>query len=128
MKNIFNCLFSLSMCFCLAGCAPLIVGAAVGGAGMYAASKDSMQGETDRQYDRIWDASVKVAGIVGKIKKMDASAGTIELDTLESSQVWIKLTKLTRATTRLRVSARKFKLPNLTLAQDIYLKIITELQ
>jgi hypothetical protein len=104
------------------------VGAAVGGVGMYAASKDSMQGETDKSYEDLWDAAVRIAGIVGKIKKMDSTAGTIELDTIESSQIWIRVIRLTQATTRLRVSARRFKLPNLTLAQDVYLKIVNEVK
>jgi hypothetical protein len=86
---------------------------------MYAASKDSIQGESDVPYDDLWDSAVKVAGIVGKIKKMDASMGTIELDTLEHSQVWIKLVRITRATTRVRVAARRYKLPTILLLRRI---------
>ncbi len=126
MKRIIVLFLAGVSCVLASGCAPLLVGAAVGGAGMYAASKDSIQGESDVPYDDLWDSAVKVAGIVGKIKKMDASMGTIELDTLEHSQVWIKLVRITRATTRVRVAARRYKLPNLTLAQDIYLKIVNE--
>jgi uncharacterized protein YjdB len=124
MNRIIVLLLAGILCVFSSGCAPLLVGAAVGGVGMYAASKDSIQGDTDILYEDLWDSSVRVAGMVGKIKKMDASVGAIELDTLENSQVWIKLVRLTRATTRLRVAARRHRLPNLTLAQDIYMKIV----
>jgi len=108
-----------------AGCAPLIVGAAAGGVGMYAASNDAIQGESDRSYETIWNSAVTVAGIRGTISKQNRSTGEIEVNA-DSSKVWIRVIRLTSATTRLRVAARKFKLPNLTLAQDIYLKIIDQ--
>jgi hypothetical protein len=44
----------------------------------------------------------------------------------DSSKVWITFIRLTRATTRIRIAARKHHLPNLALAQDIYVKIVNE--
>ena len=107
------------------GCAMLLVGVAAGGVGMYAASNDAIQGETDVAYATVWNSSLQVARIRGTISKEDAGAGLIELDA-ESSKVWIRVTRLTAATTRLRVAARKYKMPNVTLAQDIFIKIIDE--
>jgi hypothetical protein len=107
------------------GCAALLVGVAAGGVGMYAASNDAIQGETDKSYEAIWDSALRVSKIRGTISKMDASSGVIEVDA-DSSKVWIRVIRLTRSTTRLRVAARKFKLPNLTLAQDMFLKIIDQ--
>ena len=109
----------------LSGCAVLLIGVAAGGVGMYAASNDAIQGEADKSYEAIWDAALKVSKIRGTISKQDSASGVIELNT-DSGKVWIKVTRVTRATTRLRVAARKFKLPNQTFAQDMFLKIIDQ--
>ncbi len=108
-----------------AGCVPLIVGATVGGVAVYAVSKDTVQGETDKTYDSIWNAALRVGKIRGTIKQENYTKGTIELEA-ESSRVYIRLFNLTRATTRLRVSARKYHMPNISLAQDMFVKIMEE--
>jgi len=110
----------------LLGCAPiLIVGAAVGALGGYAASKDTIQGETDKAYDALWSSALSVAKIRGTVRYEDGMKGYLEFDA-DSSKVYIKLIRLTISTTRIRVSARKYHLPNLTLAQDIFVKVMEE--
>ncbi|MGA2774812.1 MAG: DUF3568 family protein [Candidatus Omnitrophota bacterium] len=126
MKKIFLIFLAISvLIFNLSGCAPLVVGAAVGAVGGYAASRDTVQGDSDKSYESLWNAAVKVAEIRGKIRREDANAGIIQAD-VESSLVGIRLIRLTRATTRIRVSARKYHFPNLALTQDLYVKIIEE--
>jgi len=115
--------FLISIC----GCAPLIIGAAAGGLGAYAVSKDTVQGDTDKQYEALWESALNVANARGVIRKENASNGEIELDA-NPSKVWIKLIRLTQATTRLRVSARKYHFPNIELAQDIFVRIITSVK
>jgi len=105
------------------GCAPLIIGAAAGGLGAYAISKDTVQGDTDKNYDALWDSALDVAKTYGLIQQENAGTGTIELGA-QSSKVWIKLIRLTQATTRVKVSARKYHFPNMELAQDIFVKIM----
>jgi len=107
------------------GCAPLIVGAAVGGLGGYAISKDTIQGETDKSYESLWSASLTISRMRGIITQENNASGTIELET-QGSRVWIRLVRLTRLTTRLRVAARKYHLPNLELAQDLFVRIMEE--
>jgi hypothetical protein len=104
------------------GCAPLIIGGAVGAVGGYAISKDTIQGETDKNFDSLWESALNVSRIRGEIKYDDKTKGYIELQA-ESSKVYIRLTRLTAATTRIRVSARKYHFPNMSLAQDIFVKI-----
>lgn len=108
----------------ICGCAPLIIGAAAGGLGAYAVSRDTVQGDTDKCYEALWDSALNVAKSRGLIQQENAASGYIELG-LESSKVWIKLIRMTQATTRLKVSARKYHLPNMKLAEDIFVKIIT---
>lgn len=120
---MFACLAFIALAS--SGCAALLLGVAAGGVGMYAASSDAIQGESVISYETLWHAAREVSRIRGTISKEDYKAGVIELDA-ESSKVWIRVIKLTSETTRLRVAARKFKLPNLTLAQDMFLKIMDE--
>ncbi len=105
------------------GCAPLIIGGAVGALGAYAASKDTMQGDTDKPYNSLWDSAVSVAVSKGTIKQKDKTKGYIELKN-NANQVYIRLIRLTRSTVRMRISARKYHLPNLGLAQEIFIKIV----
>lgn len=107
----------------ISGCAPLIIGGAVGALGAYAVSKDTIQGDTDKPYDSLWESAVSVAASKGAIKKEDRARGYIDLKD-NSSQVYIRLIRLTRSTVRIRISARKYHLPNLGLAQEIFTKII----
>jgi len=124
MRKIFYFILILFLLPLVFGCAPLIIGAAAGGLGAYAVSRDTVQGDTDKDYDALWGSALTIAGSRGLIQKEDANSGTIELGA-ESSKVWIKLVRITQATTRVRVSARKYHFPNLELAQDIFVKIIT---
>jgi len=109
------------------GCAPLIIGGAAGALGAYAISKDTVQGDTDKSYDSLWDAVLTVSGMRGTIKYEDGLKGYLEVEA-ESSKVYIRLIRLTHATTRLRIAARKYHFPNLNLAQDIFVKIMEEVK
>ena len=115
-------LCSLALVCC--GCAPLIIGAAAGSLGAYGVSRDTVQGDTDKNYEAVWESALSVAGTYGLIQQENAGTGHIELKA-QSSKVWIKLVRLTQATTRVRVSARKYHFPDMELAQDIFVKIIT---
>ena len=111
----------------LTGCAPLIVGAAAGALGAKALSKDAIQGDTDKTYDSLWSAALMVANVRGTVKQENSSTGYIQLES-GKSLIYIRLMKLTRATTRLRVSARKYHFPNASLAEEIFVKIMEQSQ
>lgn len=109
----------------ISGCAALFIGAAAGGVGMYAASKDTIQGDTDTPYEALWDAAVNVGRIRGTITQQDATKGYINIDS-KPNRIWIRFERLTQTATRIRVSARKYKLPNIDLAQDVFVKMVEE--
>ncbi|MCM8780586.1 MAG: DUF3568 family protein [Candidatus Omnitrophica bacterium] len=128
MKKIISLFLLLITLLNLSGClGALIIGGAAGALGAYAVSKDTIQGETDKPYDTLWNAAVMIGKIRGTIKNQDSVKGYIELEA-DSSKVWIRLIRLTRATTRIRISARKHHLPNIELAQDIFVKIIEQVR
>ena len=109
----------------IAGCVPLIVGAGVGAVGAYAISKDTIQGDTDKSYDSLWDAALIICKNRGIVRE-EASRGYIRAD-IEGSRVEIRLIRLTQVANRIRIKARsKFNFPNIDLAQDLYTKIIDQ--
>jgi len=114
----------ISFSLVVSGCVPLFFVAA-GGAGAYAVSKDTFQGETDVSSESLWDAALTVAKNRGTIIKQDFDKGMIEM-TEAKAKVWITLEKITQSTTRLRVASRKYKMPNLELAQLVYTKILDQ--
>lgn len=124
MKKVVFLLLIPIIAINLAGCW-FIVGGAAGAAGAYVMGKDYMEGNTDRTYDSLWNAAMSVARIRGSIQKEDPMAGRIEV-AVESTLVKITLVRVSQATTKVRVAARKHHLPNLTLAQDIFIKIMEE--
>lgn len=106
-----------------AGCAPLIIGGAVGALGAYAVSKDTIQGDSDKSYESLWSSAVTLARARGKINSEDKRTGTIELEA-GSTLVNINILRITRSTVRIKVKARKYHLPDLELAQDLFVRII----
>jgi hypothetical protein len=110
----------------ISGCAPLFL-MTVGGVGVYAVSKDTIQGDMDTQYEALWDAAIKVARIRGTILQQDFNRGYIEIDA-KPNNIKIQFIRVTAATTKLKVSARKYKkvFPNIEIAQDVFVKITEE--
>ena len=103
----------------------LVVGGAVGALGGHAASKDMIQADSDKPYDQLWNGALNVSRMRGTIRQEDAAKGYIEAD-IEKTKVWIRMVRLTQATTRMRISCRRYHLPNLELAQDLFVKIMEE--
>ncbi|MFA6130404.1 MAG: DUF3568 family protein [Candidatus Omnitrophota bacterium] len=124
MRKSLSTILALCVLPVICGCAPLIIGAAAGGLGAYAVSKDTVQGDSDLNFDLLWESALNIAKQRGIIQQEDIASGYIEL-TADSSKVWIRLIRLTQATTRIRVSARKFHFPNMDLAQDFFVKIVS---
>ena len=113
--------------FCCTGCAPIIIGAAVGAVGGYAISRDTIQGTSEKPFDSLWQSTQTVAKIRGTVVEINEQAGYTRLN-VESSRVDINLARLTTQTTRVKVTARKNGFPNLKLAQDLYVKIMENAQ
>jgi len=124
MKKIIGLFMAGVLGITSTGCAPLIIGAAVGGGAVYATSKDTLEGDSDKSYESLWQAALSEANKRAIVKQQDESTGYIYADS-GSTRIWIRLVKLTRSTTRIKISSRKFHLPNLKIAQDLFLKIVS---
>jgi hypothetical protein len=118
--------FIFLSCLLLAGCVPLLIGG-VGVLGGYAISKDTIAAETSKDIEDIWRSSKDVVSIMGIIKSADEETKVIEAS-IYSSSVTIRIERMTEATNRLKVKARKLMMPNIGLAQKVFVKIMQKLE
>lgn len=116
------CFISLAASGCI-----FLVGGAIGAAGGYAISSDTIEAMVDKSYENIWDASAKVTNILGNVKFKDSKKGYIEAE-VGQTKVNINIEKITDETTRIRIKARRYYklMPDIALAQKIYTKIMQE--
>ena len=103
------------------GCIFVVAGAAA--LGGYAVSKDTIQGETDKAFASIWNSSLEVLNIMGIVHTEYKSKGQLEAK-IDASDVKVQIEEVTSLVTRLRVSSRRYLLPDIGLAQRLYIKII----
>ena len=106
----------------LSGCIYLVVGG-IGAMGGYIASPDTVEGVTEHETDLVWDTAVDVMSIMGLIEEQNEEGGVI-LANVSGAKVTVKLISLSPNVTKLSVKSRKAYLPNISLAQDIYVKIM----
>lgn len=111
--------------FYICGCAAFVVGGAVGLLGGYAISKDTIQGETEKGYDSLWNAASVVLESMGASEVDDSNKGVVRAK-VGKSKVFITMEQLTPHTARLRVKCRKNIMPDLSLSQKLYVRIIEQ--
>ena len=117
-KNILLLVMTLS----LNSCIYLVVGG-VGAVGGYIVSPDTVEGVvTGHSSAEVWDAAAEVIGIMGVILEKNAPGGTL-VAKVHGSKVTITIVKVSSAAVKLSVKARKAFFPNISMAQDVYIKI-----
>ena len=123
-RNIFILIsFLLFSSVAMTGCVYVIVGglAALGG---YAISPDTVEGETQIDYDTLWDTTIEIVSVMGNIQSQDYKIGQIEA-VVNGAHVWIDLSQMSSSWVRMRVKARKNMLPHIKTAQNVWIKIKT---
>lgn len=113
-------------CVFMSGCWFLVVGGA-GAVGGYAISRDTFEGVTNKSPEELLAAAHKVLSIMGTIINEEAKGGKIEA-IVYGNHVWVSVIEVNMTTSRLRVKARKNMFPSAGVAQDIYTKIINQLE
>ncbi len=117
-------LLLLAVTFFSSGCFYLVFGGAAA-AGGYAISRDTIQGEIDRDFSQVWDTAIEVVSIMGRIESQNSEMGQI-IAIIQGARVTINLTQLTPSTIRIKVKARRSGFPRIGLAQEIYLKVTNQ--
>jgi hypothetical protein len=120
---LFSCLAAFS-----AGCVPLVlVAVGAGAVGGYAVSRDTFEGVSSKGQDEIWDAANHVLTIMGEVKDSDRKGGTITA-IVTGAKVTVSVIPVSLTATKLRVKARKAIFPRIAIAQDVYAKVIHQLE
>jgi len=124
-KNLLTSLLVLHLAVFNLGCTAFIVGSAVGALGGYAISRDTIQGEVDKDYDSLWESAADVLDMMDASEINDSTKGRIQAR-ITKTKVLITIEQLTPHTSRLKVKCRKGIFPKLALSQNLYVKIIEQ--
>ncbi len=114
--------------FLASGCtAALIVAGGAGAVGGYSLSRDTVEGVVGKGSDELWDAAHTVVSIMGSSNEERRKTGDIDA-TIAGAHVTVNVLAVNLTTSKLRVKARKYFLPRVGLAQEIFNKIMHQLE
>ncbi len=126
IRNILCAVFLISFSLSLSGCFYLVLGGAAA-AGGYAVSQDTIQGESEADFEDVWEAAVDIVSIMGAVTSKSHELGKVSA-TINTTKVMITVSQITSSTVRLKVKARKALFPNIATAQNIYIKIMNRVK
>jgi hypothetical protein len=119
-------LFAAFLCVFSSGCAFLIIGGA-GAIGGYALTRDTFEGVSGKGQEELVDAAHKVLSIMGTITDERPKDGEI-VAIVYGNHVTVDIIQINLTTSKLRVKARKDLLPSIGVAQEVYTKIMNQLE
>ncbi len=115
----------LPILFTLSGCVYLVVGG-IGALGGYVVSPDTVEGIAKTDADTVWDTALEVVTLIGMVTESSREAGIILVD-VEKAKVRVTIEALTGSQTMVSVKARKYNFPRISTAQNVFVKIMSEL-
>ena len=115
----------LPILFNLSGCVYLVVGG-IGALGGYIVSPDTIEGITATDSKEVFDKALQVVSILGLVTDQQKESGVIRAK-IGASKLYIDITSINSTTTKISIKARKAFLPKISLAQDVYVKIMSQL-
>jgi hypothetical protein len=124
--KFFQLLLAAFLCVFSSGCIWLVVGG-VGAVGGYAATRDTFEGVSAKGQDEIFTSAHKVLSIMGTISEERPKDGEI-VATVYGNHVVVDVIQINLTSSKLRVKARKDLLPSLSVAQEVYTKIMNQLE
>jgi len=125
-KVIFPLLFVSLLAVPLSGCVYLAIGAA-GAVGGYVVSPDTVQGQVARSLDETWDSAKEIIGIMGQVLQ-ENQQGSELIAMISGTKVTVTIVAINISTTKLSVKARKSFMPKIDVAQDVYTKIVNNME
>ena len=124
--SFFKKFFLIILLSCsLTGCVYLVVGG-IGALGGYIVSPDTVEAVSENNMDSLWDAAIDVISIMGVIDEQQKEGGVI-IARVSGAKVTVKIDEVSKNTVRLTVKARKAFLPKMSVAQEVFVKIMTQL-
>ena len=129
MKNLrqkFIVFFTMCSLMFHSGCIYLVVGG-IGAVGGYIVSPDTVEGITENDLAYVWDAAIETLSIMGLIEEQSEEGGMI-LASISGAKITLTVIALSPSTTKLTIKARKAYLPRISLAQDVFVKIMNRVE
>lgn len=123
LKRHFLKLMVVSVTLMLTGCVYFVVGG-MGVLGGYVVSPDTVEGVTEYDFITVWDSTVEVVGVMGRIVDQYEEAGMIEAR-VAGARVTITISQLSTSAVKLTVKSRRTGFPRIKTAQDVYVKIMS---
>ena len=108
---------------CLNGCIYLAIGGA-GALGGYIVSPDAVEGLAESDTEQVWDTAVEVVSIMGLVESKNEAGGVIKAR-ISGASVTVMVLEMSSSSVKLSVKARKHYLPKISLAQDVFVKIMS---
>ena len=124
--RLLSVLLAAFLCVFSSGCIFLVVGAA-GAVGGYAVSRDTFEGVSAKSQEELLASAHKVLSIMGTISDERPKDGEL-VGTVYGAHVTVDVTQINLTTSKLRVKARKFLMPRIGISQEIYTKIMNQLE
>ena len=124
--KILPIVLAASICLFSSGCVFLIIGG-VGAVGGYAVTRDTFEGVSSKGQEELMTAAHKVLSIMGTITEDRPKDGEI-VARVYGNRVTVEVIQINLTTSKLRVKARNAIFPRIGLAQDVYTKIINQLE
>ena len=114
------------LCVFSTGCIFVVVGAA-GAVGGYAVSRDTFEGVSSKSQDELLASAHKVMSIMGTISDERPKDGEL-VGTVYGAHIVVDVIQINMTTSKLRVKARQYMLPRIGIAQEVYTKIMNQLE
>lgn len=124
--QIFVAVLLITLAVTVSGCVYLVIGG-IGAVGGYVASPDTVEGFYDYPKSEIWEAAMDIIPVMGIIEESDAAAGII-IAKVSRSKVTFTVTEFGGKSSEVSVKARKGLLPKISVAQDVFIKIMSRVQ
>ena len=114
------------LCAFSSGCIFLVIGGA-GVVGGYAISRDTFEGVSSKGQEELLASAHKVLAIMGNISDERPRDGEI-VATVYGNHVIVDVIQINLTTSKLRVKARNGIFPRIGVAQEVYTKIMNQLE
>ena len=124
--KLFQIFFAAVLCASSSGCVFLVVGG-VGAVGGYAITRDTFEGVSSKGQEELMTAAHKVLSIMGTITDERPKDGEM-VATVNGNHVTVDVIQINLTTSKLRVKARNGIFPRVGAAQEVYTKIMNQLE
>ena len=122
-QSVLSKILIIPVIFALQGCIYLVVGG-IGALGGYVVSPDTVEGLTEVDETALWDTSIEILSVMGSITESKEEGGVI-LAKVSGTVVTVSIIPMSEVSTKVRVKARKSMFPKISVAQEVYVKILS---